>query len=54
MLMQLNTASIKYELYGGLPDFSTYTWGSEHTVVLRNKKTMVLEQISFRINGKVT
>ena len=44
-------AYIAYELYGELPDFTTFTYGSNHSIVLRNKETGGLERIEFTISG---
>lgn len=42
---------IPYELVDGLPDFSTYTIGSEQSIVLRNKITGGLERINFQVKS---
>ena len=44
-------AYIEYELTSAKPDFSTFTDGSKHSVVLRNKETGKLERIIFTICG---
>ena len=44
-------AYIEYELTDAVPDFSTFVYGSEHTVVLRNKETGKLEQLNFTLSG---
>ena len=44
-------AYIDYEIYEEVPDFSTFTYGSQHTIVLRNKKTRELERINYTISG---
>ena len=44
-------AYIEYELTDAEPDFSTFLYGSFHSVVLRNKQTGKLEQINFTICG---
>ena len=44
-------AYIEYELTNAKPDFSTFTDGSSHSVVLRNKATKKLERINFTICG---
>ena len=42
---------ILYDLVDGMPDFSTYTIGSEQSIVLRNIETGKLERINFRVEG---
>ncbi len=42
---------IVYELTEAVPDFSSFTYGSRHSVVLRNKETHQLEQLNFVICG---
>ena len=44
-------AYIVYEPYGELPDFTTFTYGSNHSIVLRNKETGGLERIEFTMSG---
>ena len=46
-----NTAYIKYELCGDQPDFSAYTYGTKHSIVLRNTATGELEEFEFVISG---
>ena len=44
-----NTAYIEYELCGDQPDFSAYTYGTKHSIVLRNTATGELEEFEFVI-----
>ena len=46
-----NTAYIEYELCGDQPDFSAYTYGTKHSIVLRNTATGELEEFEFVISG---
>ena len=44
-------AYITYELTNATPDFSTFLYGTRHSIVLRNTGTGKLEQINFTISG---
>ena len=46
-----NTAYLEYELCGDPPDFSSYSFGSKHSIVLRNIATGELEEFEFVISG---